>query len=253
MGQRNIRLTLAYDGTSFQGWQVQANGRTVQGMLLSALERMHRHPVQVHAAGRTDSGVHAVGQVANFVTDIESIPAERVALALNSLLPQDVRVVESFEVPTGFHARFDARRRTYRYYLLTAPVGMPHQRLYSFRLLDQPDVARLNRLASRLVGEHDFTTFCAPSESSPSKVREVYAASFHVEGMHTVFTICANGFLWRMVRSIVGTLIELCARGDSEEEIDRLIRSRDRSLAGTTAPPQGLFLYRVEYDDGCTG
>ncbi|WP_455382205.1 tRNA pseudouridine(38-40) synthase TruA [Salinispira pacifica] len=249
MGRRNIRVTLAYDGTGFQGWQVQAAGRTVQGELLTALERMHRHPVQLHAAGRTDSGVHAVGQVANFITDIDSIPAERVALALNSLLPQDVRVVDSREVAERFHARYDARRRTYRYYLLTAAVGAPHQRLYSFRLLTQPDVVRLNRLAARFVGIHDFSTFCAPTESSPSKVREVYGASFHVEGGHTVFTISANGFLWRMVRSIVGTLIELESRGAGEEAVSALIDSRDRSRAGTTAPPQGLFLYRVDYDE----
>ena len=249
MGERNMRVTLAYDGTHFSGWQSQAIGRTVQGVLEGALARMHGHPVRVIAAGRTDAGVHAVGQVANFVSDIGSIPEQRMALALNRLLPHDLRVSESREASAAFHARFDARLRTYRYYLLTAPVGVPHLRLYSYRLLEQPDVKRLNRLAAALLGTHDFTTFAAPGDPSRSKVREVHSAEFHVEGSFTVFTISANGFLWRMVRSLVGTLLELSSAGACPRTLSELIDARDRSLAGTTAPAQGLFLHRVDYDE----
>ena len=249
MGERNLRLTVAYDGTHFLGWQSQGKGRTVQGTLTAALERMHHHPVVVHAAGRTDSGVHAIGQVVNFVTEIDSIPADRMCLALNQLLPIDLRVSDSAEAHREFHARFDARRRTYRYNILTAPVGVPHLRLYSHRVIHQLDLVRLNRLAAPLIGEHDFTTFAAPSESSPSKVREVYSAAFHAEGPLTVFTISANGFLWRMVRSIVGTILKLAQQNEDAEALRAMLEAQDRSLVGPTAPPQGLFLYKVDYDE----
>jgi tRNA pseudouridine38-40 synthase len=243
---RNIRLDIAYDGTSFVGWQVQRAGRTVQGELERALSAIHGHRVVLHAAGRTDSGVHARGQCASFETDHPSIPARKFREALNTELPLDVRIMRSVEVPAGFHARFDATEREYRYYLMHAEIVPPHLADYCVRVKTAPDLAAWNRMAAALCGEQDFTTFASPSQSVEHHVRRVYAASFFPEGELIVFRIVANGFLWKMVRSIVGTILETDpADVDSFREI---LHARDRSRAGTTAPARGLFLHRIRYE-----
>jgi tRNA pseudouridine38-40 synthase len=246
--RRNIRVTLAYDGTDFFGWQIQARGRTVQGELERSLERMHKHRVQVFAAGRTDSGVHANGQVVNFFTDIDSIPAEEFHKALNSYLPPDIRALDSRHVEDRFHARYDARAREYRYRFWTRPVTDPMLRRYVWRLPRVPDIARLNRMAAVVVGSHDFSTFAVPRDASPSRVKDMYSAAFYPEPPYLVFRIAGRSFLWRMVRSLVGTMIELEARGADEDEMRRILEAKDRKLAGATAPACGLFLHRVIYD-----
>lgn len=248
MAERNIRITLAYDGTDFQGWQIQRSGRTVQGVLEEALQRMHRHPVRVRAAGRTDSGVHACGQVVNFFSDLDSIPGAKFRDALNSYLPPDIRVMTGGEVEEGFHARRSARARWYGYYLYVAEVGLPQYRRYCWKVSRRPNVETLNRMAGCLVGEHDFTTFTAAGCQERSFVRNVQAASFHPEGPFLVFRIGAGSFLWKMVRSIVGTLVEVEGAGGGEERIRQILEARDRSQAGSTAPARGLFLERVLYD-----
>jgi tRNA pseudouridine38-40 synthase len=186
---RNILLEIAYDGTDFNGWQIQAAGRTVQGELETALERLHGHRVALHAAGRTDSGVHAVGQCANFLTDHASIPARKFREALNTHLPLDVRITRSREVSQDFHARFDAVEREYRYYLLPAQIVPPHMKDYCVRLKGQPDLGAWNRMAAALVGEYDFTTFASPTASVDHHVRTVYAAGFYPERELIVFRI----------------------------------------------------------------
>ena len=241
---RNILLEIAYDGTDFNGWQVQTAGRTVQGELEGALERIHGRRVVLHAAGRTDSGVHARGQCANFQSDHPSIPAEKFREAINTQLPLDLRVIHSREMPEGFHARYDAVSREYRYYLLHAEIIPPVLRNYCVRLKQQPDLAAWNRMAAALCGEHDFTTFASPTHSALHHVRTVYSAAFYPEGELIVFRITANGFLWKMVRSIVGTILEMEDDVDSFREI---LHARDRSRAGTTAPARGLFLHRIRY------
>jgi tRNA pseudouridine38-40 synthase len=175
---RNIRLTLAYDGTEFSGWQVQKNARTVQGAIEGALERMHGHPVRIQGAGRTDSGVHASGQVGNFFSDLDSIDPPRWHIALNSYLPPDVRALASREAPETFNAKNSARQRVYRYYLYTGIVGPPHLRLYCWKIRQRPDLQTLNDLAAVFLGEHDFTTFAAAGDVSRSKVRRVDTACF---------------------------------------------------------------------------
>ena len=252
MAERNIRLVLAYDGTDFEGWQVQSRGRTVQGVLEAGLERMHGHPVRVLAAGRTDSGVHATGQVASFRSDIDSIPASRFRDAVNAYLPRDVRVLAADRVAWEFHARRSARQRVYRYYTVCGPVLLPHLRAYRHWLRRGPDLARLNELAAVLVGEHDFTCFSAEGDANHSKVRRVDVSAFHREGDTLVYTVAATSFLWKMVRTIMGTLFLLEEQGMGARELRLVMEAGSRANAGATAPARGLFLERVVYDPGCT-
>lgn len=245
---RNIRLTLAYDGTEFCGWQVQNNARTVQGEIEQALQRMHQHPVRIQGAGRTDSGVHACGQVGNFHSDLDSIPAERWHIALNSYLPPDVRALDSLEVDSAFNAKSSARQRVYRYYLYTGEVGPPHFRLYCWKLRRRPDLRQLNALASVFVGEHDFTTFAASGDASRSKVRRVDTAVFFPEGPFLCFKVAASSFVWKMVRSLLGTVLEYEYNSMSAEQLAEALAAKDRSRAGMSAPARGLFLERVVYD-----
>ena len=247
MSRRNLKLTVAYDGSNFVGWQVQRSGRTVQGVILQALERMHGERIVVHAAGRTDSGVHADGQVINFVTTIDSIASDAFHIALNSYLPPDVKALDSVQVSDDFHARYSALKRVYRYYYSTSSVLHPRQRTFAVRLRHRPDLRRLNRLAAPLVGSHDFTTFTVPRETSRSRVRLVRSAGFFPLSGQLVFEISASGFLWRMVRSITGTLLALDKEGAGAEEVRRRLEARDHAEAGPSAPAGGLVLHSVEY------
>ena len=248
MPERNIRLTLAYDGTDFVGWQLQKRGRTVQGVLQDGLGRMHGHPVHVVAAGRTDSGVHATGQVSNFRTDIDSIAPPRFRDAVNSYLPPDVRVMESAEVPAAFHARRSARQRVYRYYTLCGPVLPPHLRRYRHWVRRRLDLSLLSTLAAVLVGEHDFTCFSAEGDANLSKVRRIATSAFHVEGDTLIYTVAASSFLWKMVRTIMGTLFMLEEQGRGARDLGLIMDAGTRANAGGTAPARGLFLERVVYD-----
>jgi len=250
--ERNIVLRISYDGTGFAGWQRQngANAgkyRTVQEEIEKALEKMHGHPVPLTGSGRTDSGVHAAGQVANFFTDIPSIPEERFVPALNSMLPHDVRIHEARIAPGEFHARFSARSRTYRYFIYCGKTALAHEMPYVWHIGRWPDLYRLSQMCSYLHGETDCTTFTATRDQSHSKSRYLYGAHFFPQGNHLVFEITANAFLWKMVRSITGTLIDLDKHGAGPEEFAEILHSRDRTRAGQTAPGHGLFLWNVRY------
>ena len=244
---RTIRLLLSYDGTDFSGWQRQSSERSVQEVLERALERLHKKPVQLVGSGRTDSGVHAAGQVAHFRSPVASIPAEKYVPALNALLPRDVRVLESREASSDFHARFDAKSRTYRYFLICGRPGLPHELRYAWQLWRRPRVELLNAMASRLLGEIDCSTFATPKDPSESRYRHISHARFQPEGDTLVFEIRANAFLWKMVRSIVGSLLHYEEKGASIEEFAVVVASKDRSRAGPTAPSKGLFLWRIDY------
>lgn len=239
-------LTLAYDGTDFAGWQVQDRQRTVQGVLEAALARMLDRPVRVRAAGRTDAGVHALGQVASFSAPIR-FPAARWAVAINSYLPPDLRVLAARPVAAQFDARRSALARAYRYQLTTGDVGWPHLRRYCYHVRHTIDLRYVNRAAGYLIGEHDFTAFAAARDQSRSKVRRVLSAAFFPSAPYVVFRIVATSFLWRMVRSIVGSLLELAAMDAPAADVRRLIEARRRADVGQTAPARGLFLERVWY------
>jgi tRNA pseudouridine38-40 synthase len=258
--RRNIRLLIAYDGTDFCGWQKQSSGiktegfchgqtgrRTVQGLIEAALQTMHREPVNLSGCGRTDSGVHAAGQVANFYTGIKNISPERFVPALNGLLPPDLRILEGREARHDFHARFDAAMRTYRYHFVAGRPALPHESRYSLQLWRHPRIETLNAYARLLLGETDCTVFAGAGDASKSRSRYVSRACFFVQGRQLVFEISANAFLWKMVRSIAGTLLHYEERDTPPEKIRDIIASGDRALAGPTLPPQGLFLWKVDY------
>ncbi len=249
MAERNIKLLIAYDGTKFAGWQVQKNQRTVQGILEGSLARIHGRDVSIRGAGRTDSGVHAAGQTANFYTDINSIAAGKFAYAINSYLPEDVKVIAGEEVDASFDARRSAKARVYRYYIYVSRVGLPHYRHFCYKIRRRPDIVRLNELASVLIGEKDFTTFTAAGDKSKNRIRNVYSSVFYVRGDFLIYQITANAFLWKMIRSVVGTLLECEKNGIKKNDFLAILEKKDRSRAGTTAPARGLFLERVIYSD----
>jgi tRNA pseudouridine38-40 synthase len=245
---RTIKLTIAYDGTDFLGWQRQAGqARTVQAVLEAALEKMHGHPVALAGAGRTDSGVHARAQAASFQTDIESIKPDRFVPALNSLLPPDVRIMDSREAAPDFHARFSARMRTYRYFFIAGRQALPHESRYALQLWRVPRIDILNSYCRLLPGERDCAIFAASGDTSKSTYRNITHAAFLVEGSQLIFEISANAFLLRMVRSVAGTFLHYEERDLPPAQLKDIIASRDRSQAGPTLPPQGLFLWKVDY------
>ena len=253
MTNRPIKLIISYDGTDFGGWQRQKNARSVQEEIEKALETMHGHPVRLTGAGRTDAGVHAMGQAAGFFTDIGSIPAGRFLLALNKLLPRDIRILSACEAPPDFHARFDASLRDYRYFIMCGQGQDAFSQRYAWFVPRMPSIAKLNAMASTIVGEHDFSAFASAKDVSRSRSRFVRESSFWFEGRKLVYRVSANAFLWRMVRSLVGTMLFLQPQVGTEGEGAALMRaileSRDRKQAGPTAPPQGLFLWNVEYGE----
>jgi tRNA pseudouridine38-40 synthase len=249
--KRNIKLIIAYDGTDFNGFQRQgANGRnsnrTIQGVIEDALAKLHKHPVTLTGSGRTDAGVHAEGQAANFYTGI-NMDAGRFVPALNSLLPRDVRVIESSEVPLSFHARFDARRRTYRYHFVCGRAALPDELRYRVQLWRRPRLALLNDYARLLLGETDCSLFASPKDKSKSRLRHISQAWFFFRGDTLIFEISANAFLWKMVRSIGGTLLFLEERGAPVERLRAMMIAGDRRLGGPVLPPAGLFLKKIDY------
>ncbi|MDR0731775.1 MAG: tRNA pseudouridine(38-40) synthase TruA [Treponema sp.] len=254
-GGRNIRLLIAYDGTDFSGWQRQDGGsfsggparRTVQGVLEAALETMHGRRTPLTGAGRTDAGVHAAGQVANFYTTIERIPAGRFVPALNGLLPQDLRILEARETRLDFHARFDARSRTYRYQLICGRPALPHELRYALQLRRRPRIERLNDYSRLLLGERDCSLFAGSGDSSESRFRYISRCHFFVRGDTLVFEISANAFLWKMVRSILGTLLFFEERDLGLQALREALETGERRLAGPTLPGRGLFLWNIEY------
>jgi len=251
---RNIKLIIAYDGTDFCGWQRQENDRTVQEEIEKALEKIHNKPAALSGAGRTDAGVHAVGQAANFFTDIDSIAACRFVPALNSLLPKDVRILESSEVSGEFHARFSAKARMYRYQFICRPSGetlLPHENRYNLRLYRYPCLDLLNAYGRLILGETDCSIFAGAGDAAviegKLKNRYVYSARFYIEQNRLIFEIKANAFLRNMVRSIAATFLYYEEKNTAPEKLRDIIASGERSLAGPTLPPQGLFLWQVEY------
>jgi len=246
--RRNIKLVIAYDGAAYHGWQRQADGiDTIQQHIEQAASRVVGHPVIAFGAGRTDAGVHAEGQVANFFTTNLSIPMPGLRRAVNSRLPADIAVVSAEEVPETFHAARSAVGKTYRYRIHVAPdrpVDLARKVYHYWRWLD---VDRMRPAALRIIGTHDFRGFATSAEVREDTVRTVFRCDVSQQDKEVRVTVQGDGFLYNMVRNIVGTLIEV-GRGHWEpERIDAVFASRDRRDAGPTAPPDGLCLVCVHY------
>jgi tRNA pseudouridine38-40 synthase len=249
---RNLKLTLAYDGTDFSGWQVQPDLETLQGTLASVIRRLTGENVLPQGSGRTDAGVHALAQVASFVT-ASPIPVENFQKALNDLLPAAIRVLEVSEVAGDFHARKSARAKTYRYRIFRGPVCLPFRARYVWHFPYPLDEDAMSRAARAVVGEHDFTSFAAvdpekgEDEGEVSNVRTIFSSAWERQGDELIYSVRGSGFLHHMVRNLVGTFL-LVGKGTLQvEDIRRILEAHDRSAAGATAPASGLFLVSVEY------
>lgn len=243
---RNVKLTIEYDGAGYAGWQVQPNGTTVEEVVRAAVAEITGEPdVKIIGSGRTDAGVHALGQVANFKTNTQ-IAADSLVHAINTKLPEDVTVVAAEDVPDEFHARYSAKSKTYRYSILNRPVRSPLLRRDTHLVRERLDVAAMSKAARALVGELDFAAFQSKPDGS-SSVRKITWVGIEVGGPRIDIMVSGTGFLYNMVRAIAGTLIEVGLGKRTPENIADLIASRDRSAAGPTAPPQGLCLLRVGY------
>ena len=242
----NIRLTLEYDGSAYGGWQRQINAVTVQQRVEEALEALTGKSHTVHAAGRTDAGVHALGQVCHFHTDA-TVPPERMALALNTHLPLDIRATGSRQVPESFHARYDARGKHYRYTLFVRPVAPALERNRAWHIVVPLDTGAMARASEQLLGTHDFRSFMTTGSPVKSTVRTLTRADVTVRGNTIYLDFEGTGFLYNMVRIMAGTLVEIGMGKRDENAISDLIRAGDRSRAGLTAPAHGLCLVRVMY------
>jgi tRNA pseudouridine38-40 synthase len=250
---RNIRMVVAYDGTGFHGWQRQPSAPTVQACLEEAIARVIGEPVRLFGSGRTDAGVHALGQVANFMSSCR-IPLSNLLKAVNNVLPHEVRVRQASEAPFGFHARYDVRSKTYRYRILQSDLCSPFIWRFVWDCPYALDRRRMAAAARTLVGAHDFTSFAAAGdwedEAEPlSMIRTVFSSKMLWSPRTRILTyeVRGSGFLHHMVRNLAGTLVEV-GRGKLEaEDVLRILQARDRSRAGPTAPAQGLCLMRVEY------
>ena len=245
---RNVKLVLEYDGTNYHGWQIQPNVPTIQGVLEKTLAKLTKTAIQVIGAGRTDSGVHAEGQVANFHTD-SRIPIAAFQKGLNAILPRDIVVCSATEMPSAFHARFSATSRHYRYTLLNRayPSALLRQRNYFFPR--EIDISHANSLCRTLIGKHDFSSFQKVGSNRLSPVCEVYTAYWWRQESHVHFEIEADAFLRGMVRAITGTLLKCLGGQHADRELRRILAAKDRAAAGMSVPAHGLSLIGVEYSN----
>ncbi len=242
---RNIKLTLEYDGSDFFGWQRQAEGRTVQGVLENALKNLLQDSPKTYASGRTDSGVHAVAQVVNFKTDSQ-LSIEKIRLGLNRYLPVDVKILHVAQVADEFHARFSALKRIYEYHIAKMPVAINRHYVWFCRF--HLDKKKLGDGAQYIIGRHSFEALSKVNPKEKHYLCDVEYANWYENEHRLVFEICANRFLHRMVRIIVGTLVEV-GRGNLEPvAVKNIIESKNRNLAGASVPAKGLFLKQVIYE-----
>lgn len=244
---RNIKFSIAYDGTRYNGWQRQENtDNTIQGKLEQLLSRMTGEEIEIHGSGRTDGGVHAKGQVANFHTNT-TMTTDEILQYMNEYLPMDIAVLDVRDAADRFHSRLNVKRKTYCYHIWNSTVPNVFERKYSYQVPEKLNIGAMKEAASYLLGTHDFKSFCARKKMKKSTVRMIEDITFKKEGDMLLITYKGNGFLYNMVRILTGTLIEV-GRGERKpEEMPIILESLNREKAGFTAPAQGLFLEKVDY------
>lgn len=244
---RNIKLTIEYDGKDFNGWQKQPNKLNIQGEIERAIKDITGEDVDLIASGRTDAGVHALGQVANFKTN-SNIPVEKIPIALNTKLKRSIRILAAEEVEERFHSRYNCKKKTYRYVINNSVNGTAIYRNLEYNFSQELNVEKMNEAVKYFIGEHDFKGFKASGTSSKSSVRIIYDAKVYRDGDRVNIELTGNGFLYNMVRIIAGTLIDVGIGKILPEQITNIINSKERTMAGKTLPPNGLYLVKVEYE-----
>lgn len=243
---KRVMLTVAYDGTNYHGWQIQPNGETIESVLNRCLSALLREKIEVIGASRTDSGVHALGNIAVFDTDT-TIPPEKISYALNARLPEDIRIQESKEVAGDFHPRHCDSRKTYEYRIYNARFPMPTERLYTYFTYTPLNIDKMREAAGYFIGTHDFKSFCSVDSQAENTVRMLEYVEVKQTDSRIIIRVAGRGFLYNMVRIMAGTLIEI-GRGRMEpREIPRILEAKDRNAAGPTAPACGLTLMKYEF------
>jgi tRNA pseudouridine38-40 synthase len=245
---RNIKLTIEYDGTAYHGWQSQDNAVTVQDVVTDAIARLTGEDISITGSSRTDTGVHALGQVCNFFTG-SSIPADKFAFALNAILPDDIVIRRSEEVSEDFHARFSTIGKKYRYLFYNSVFPSALMRNRAYHVFYPLDVRAMEEAAEYFKGTHDFAAFCATGGSARTTVRTITGCCVSKDGDIVTFSVKGNGFLYNMVRIMAGTLVDVGIGRISPKAVPEIIAGLDRKRAGRTAPPHGLYLEEIYYDD----
>ena len=243
---KRVMLTVAYDGTNYHGWQLQPNVVTIESVLNDALSSLFKENIKVIGASRTDTGVHALGNIAVFDTNAR-MPAEKVSYALNQRLPEDIRIQASVEVPLDFHPRHQNSKKTYEYRIFNSEFPMPVYRLYSHFTYVSLDIEQMQRAADYLKGEHDFKSFCSVNTVAETTVRTIYDISVEKSDDMISIRVTGSGFLYNMVRIIAGTLMEVGRGNIMPEKMPDILNALDRTKAGPTAPACGLTLVKYEY------
>lgn len=244
---KNIKIIIEYDGTNYSGWQRQLNQDTIQGEIEKAIFKLTGENVNLIGSGRTDAGVHALGQTANFITDV-NIPPDKIKFGLNAFLPHDIRISDSEEVSLDFHSRYNVKRKIYKYLIYNRAVKNPFWGRYSYYFPQRLNYELMEREIKYFLGAHDFTSFSSPKSSSKDKNRIIYNALLLKDGDLVMAIFDGNGFLYNMVRIMIGTLVDIGRGKIAEGQIPFIMESLDRQRAGHTAPPQGLFLEKVFYE-----
>ncbi len=245
---RNIKLIIEYDGTNYYGWQKQPNYTSVQGEIEKAIEIITREKIKLNGAGRTDKGVHAKGQVASFCTN-SSIPSDKFKFALNSVLPRDIAIKESSDMKQEFHARYNAIGKQYKYVVYNNRIRSALYKNYSYHIPYELDINKIIKAKSYFLGTHDFTSFSSTQTTVKNKIRTIHNIDINKINDIIEMNVRGNGFLYNMVRIIVGTLIEVGSNRINIDELKGIMELKNRCNAGHTAPPQGLYLEKVFYKD----